>query len=155
MGREIRKVPAGWEHPRKESGDYQPMFDEYYGDKLAEWIEDNKMWDNGTHPDLKGHPERKEEYPFYSMWGGDAPDVLYYQHKKYSDEELTHIQLYQTTSEGTPISPVFKADEIDKLCEYAAENYSTFADHKATKEQWAKMLGQGNVFHQEGNVIFM
>ena len=74
------------------------------------------------------------------MWGGNPPDVEYYQTKKYLPEELTHIQLYETTSEGTPKSPVFKADELEILCEYAAENCTTFASFKATKEEWFEAL---------------
>lgn len=155
MGRELRKVPANWEHPKMANGKYQPMFNEYYGDALAEWIENHTKWENGTHPDLINNPERKEEYPFYAMWDCPPPDIEYYQTKKYLPEELTHIQLYETTSEGTPISPVFKADEFDKLCEYAALNCFTFAHFKATKEEWHKMLSEGFVCHTEGNVIFI
>lgn len=155
MGREIRKVPANWEHPKNDKGNYQPMFDEFYGDALNEWMENNKQWENGTHHDLIEHPEYKEEYPFYSMWNGDAPDIDYYQTKKYKPEELTHIQLYETTSEGTPVSPVFKAEELDKLCEWAAENATTFADFKATKDEWFKMLSKNFVHHTVGNFTFL
>lgn len=41
MGRELRSVPANWEHPKKDNGEYQPMFNEYYGDALNEWIKKN------------------------------------------------------------------------------------------------------------------
>ena len=155
MGRELRKVPANWEHPKKSDGRWQPMFETFYGDALADWLKEHQQWEDGTHPDLQEKPERKTEYPFYAMWGGNPPDVEYYQTKKYSEEELTHIQLYESTSEGTPCSPVFAKEDFEKLCEYAAENCSTFADFKATKEQWMKMLGDGFVSHQEGNVIFI
>jgi hypothetical protein len=155
MGRELRKVPANWEHPKKANGNYHPMHEEYYGDALNEWLEENRKWTDGTHEDIVNDPDRKKEYPFYAMWNGTAPDPDYYRTVKYSDEELTHIQLYESTSEGTPCSPVFKADEFEKLCEYAAEHATTFADFKATKEEWMKMLGDGFVFHQKGNVTFM
>ncbi len=155
MGRELRKVPANWEHPKKDDGRYHPMYDEFYGDALNKWLEEHTKWLDGTHEDLKDKPERKEQYPFYAMWGGNPPDVEYYQTKKYLPEELTHIQLYESTSEGTPKSPVFRADQFEELCEYAAKNVSTFTDCMATKEQWMKMLGDGFVYHQEGNAIFM
>ena len=155
MGRELRKVPANWEHPKNDNGKYKPMYDEFYGDAFAEWLKNHNEWINGTHSDLIERPELKDKYPFYAMWSGNAPDVEYYQTKKYSEEELTHIQLYQTTSEGSPISPVFKADELEKLCEWASENATTFANFKTTKEQWMKMLGENLVIHQEGNVLFM
>jgi hypothetical protein len=121
---------------------------------MNNWLQQHNQWLDGTHKDLIEEPGLKEEYPFYAMYGGNPPDVEYYQTKKYSEDELTHIQLYQTTSEGTPISPVFKADELEKLCEYAAENCNTFANYKATKEEWIKMLSNNFVYAQLGNVMF-
>lgn len=155
MGRELRKVPANWEHPKKEDGTWQPMFDEFYLDALEEWLTNHKSWMDGTHQNLKDDPSLKEMYPFYAMYGGDPPDVDYYQTRKFQPEELTHIQLYESTTEGTPISPVFKADELDKLCEWAANNATTFGSYKTTKENWMKMLNDGLVYHQDGNAIFL
>lgn len=64
------------------------------------------------------------------------------------------FQLWETTSEGSPVSPVFAS--LDELCSWAEGNASTFADHKATKEQWKKMLGSDDlVCHKEGNMVFM
>jgi len=62
-------------------------------------------------------------------------------------------QLWQTTSEGSPISPVFKT--LDELCVWAAENATTFASEKATKDQWMAMLEKDFVHHKEGNNLFM
>lgn len=155
MGRELRKVPANWEHPKKDDGSYHPMFDRYYLDELNEWLDGHNLWLSGKHPDLIEDPSLKEKYPFYAMWHGDPPDVAYYQAKKYKPEELTHIQLYETTTEGTPKTPVFRSDEFEKLCEYAAEHCTTFATHKTTKDEWMKMLSNGFVFHQVGNFIFI
>jgi hypothetical protein len=155
MGRELRRVPENWEHPKNDSGNYQPMFNKYYGDALNEWMIQHKQWEDGTHADLIDNPKRKQEYPFYAQWGGNPPDVEYYQIIKYIEKELTHIQLYETTSEGTPISPVFKSNELDKLCEFAAENCTTFADFKATKEEWFKMFSDDFVYVKQGNVTFI
>jgi len=155
MGRELRKVPANWEHPKKNDGSYQPMFDRYYLDELNLWLADHNKWQDGTHMDLQNDPSLKEKYPFWAMYGGDPPDVSYYHTRKYSDDELTHIQLYETTSEGTPKSPVFHTSQFDELCKYAAEHCTTFATYKATKEQWKQMLSDGLVFHQQGNAIFL
>ena len=154
MGRELRRVPENWEHPRKDNGNYQPMFNSFYLDAFNYWLEENEQWNNGTHSDLIRGVATKEEYPFYSMWAGNPPCVEYYQTKQYTEDELTHIQLYEDTTEGTPCSPVFKADEIEKLCEYAAENCTTFGSNTTTKENWLKMLSGGFVSHTEGNVVF-
>lgn len=60
--------------------------------------------------------------------------------------EAGRYRFWETTSEGSPVSPV---------CEWCADNASTFASFKATKEEWKKMLDDGFVYHQEGNVIMM
>lgn len=52
------------------------------------------------------------------------------------NDKHTHIQLYENTSEGTPISPVFTADETEELAEYAAEHCTIFSDTKIPKEGW-------------------
>lgn len=53
------------------------------------------------------------------------------------------FQLWETTSEGSPMTPVFKT--LDDLCEYAEENCGTFAGIKTSKENWKKMLEEDNV----------
>lgn len=62
-------------------------------------------------------------------------------------------QLWETTSEGSPFSPVFAT--LDELCVYAAEHCSTFGDEKATVAEWKKMLDDGFVAHREGSSIFV
>lgn len=47
-------------------------------------------------------------------------------------------QLWQTCSEGSPISPVFTS--LDELCAWAAGHATTFADSRASKEEWREML---------------
>lgn len=61
-------------------------------------------------------------------------------------------QLWETCSEGSPVSPVFAT--LDALCEYAAVHCTTFADFRATAEAWREMLDAGYVRHVEqiGNV---
>lgn len=48
------------------------------------------------------------------------------------------FQLWETTTEGSPISPVFST--LDELCEWCAENATVFSDYKATKEEWRQLL---------------
>lgn len=57
--------------------------------------------------------------------------------------ERDGYQLWENTSEGSPISPVF--DSLDELCEWAAENETTFASFTATKEEWKEMLSKNQV----------
>lgn len=49
-------------------------------------------------------------------------------------------QLWETTSEGSPVTPVFST--LEALCEYAAANCSTFGSSTASAEGWRKMLDE-------------
>lgn len=62
-------------------------------------------------------------------------------------------QLWETCSEGSPISPVFAT--LEALCEYAAVHCSTFGGQKTSAARWREMLDAGHVYHQEGNMVFM
>lgn len=44
MGRQVRKVPANWEHPKKEDGSFQPMYDQSYKEAAEEWVEGFIKW---------------------------------------------------------------------------------------------------------------
>lgn len=73
--------------------------------------------------------------------------------KDYEPPKGEGFQLWETTSEGSPISPVFKT--LDELCVWAEKNATTFGDNRASAEQWKKMLDDGLVCHREGNMIFL
>lgn len=62
-------------------------------------------------------------------------------------------QLWETTTEGSPISPVFVT--LDELCEWCEENATTFSTNRATKKQWKQMLDSNFVFHKQDNTIFI
>jgi len=114
MGRSVRRVPKDWEHPRKPDGRYQPMFDESFSEAARDWMDQAIQWDNGTHPDFFAdwNKERdlKADYPFYWQWAGEPPDDQYYR-PDWPEESRTHLQMYEDTSEGTPISPVMETPE--------------------------------------------
>lgn len=63
------------------------------------------------------------------------------------------FQLWETTSEGSPVSPVFKT--LAALCDWCAENATTFGSNKASAAQWRKMLDEDFVCHVEGNNVFI
>ena len=62
-------------------------------------------------------------------------------------------QLWETTSEGSPESPVFAT--LDELCAWCEGNATTFADYRATAEEWRAMLSDGLVFAQSGCMTFI
>jgi hypothetical protein len=63
------------------------------------------------------------------------------------------FQLWETTSGGSPISPVFAT--LDALCEWAAENATTLGDFRASAAEWLAMLKSDRVMHREGNAVFL
>lgn len=86
----------------------------YNDSEVAEGLKDG--W-------LKGNP------PFYDV------EVM----PQWSDSRRTHYQMYETCSEGTPISPVMKTPE--ELAAWLAENKaSAFADMTADYETWLGMI---------------
>ena len=112
MGREIRKVPADWQHPKDERGNYIPMHKTfpYEESEIQEGLRDGWL---------------ENEPPHYGI--PVMPD--------WPQEQRTHIQMYENTSEGTPISPVFETPE--ECARWLADNgASAFARMTATYEQW-------------------
>lgn len=63
------------------------------------------------------------------------------------------FQLWETTSEGSPVSPVFST--IEELCDWCASNATTFGDCTATAAKWREMLDADFVHHAEGNAVFL
>ncbi len=61
-------------------------------------------------------------------------------------------QLWTTTSEGAPLSPVFAT--LDELCAWCETGATTFADIRASAAEWKRMLDDGFVAHVEGNNVF-
>ncbi len=127
MGREIRRVPPQWEHPRytredaKYSnwvGKHKPLHDCPYAAEAQEWLDDCVLWQRGEHPDQKNEKVDVSMYAFFWEWGGNPPDPEHYRPEW--DAEPTGWVVYETVSEGTPVTPVFAtADElIDYLAAY-------------------------------------
>ncbi len=109
MGREVRKVPAGWEHP-------------------------------------------KQVCP-HSPWAGGCSDARRNGGKCYlpvfeedfvTDGERTHYQVYETVSEGTPMSPVFATKEelIEWLVNDGGQDgpHSRKAAEAFVKNEWAPSM---------------
>ena len=114
MGREVRRVPKDWEHPRDDFGNDIPLHDEVYEDIALRWVEHCIAWENGTHEDCEEH---KAEYPFWWEWDDGPPDRESY--RPIYTSPPTHYQMYETVSEGTPVSPVFASK--DELADWLVE----------------------------------
>jgi hypothetical protein len=119
MGREVRRVPENWEHPKDENGYYIPMHERfvYNAAEIKEGLREG--W-------LSGDP------PYYGV------AVM----PQWPDAERTHLQMYEDTTEGTPISPVM--DTPENLARWLADNRaSAFGRDTATYEQWLATIKRG------------
>jgi len=63
------------------------------------------------------------------------------------------FQLWESTSEGSPVSPVFQT--LDELCKYAEANVSVFGNEYISKDQWKKMLEKDFVYFEKNGMIFI
>src|SRR5574343_1104935 len=133
MGREIRRVPPNWEHPKITKYDYykqcevesyQPMYEDDFDSVFQEWIKNYNLWKEGKHPDQIDHPDRLTMS--YWEWESTPPDPNYYwpQWK----EEPTWYQVYETVSEGTPVTPPFATKE--ELINYLVEHGDFWDQHR-------------------------
>lgn len=143
MGREVRRVPADWQHPKDSAGRYIPLRGGSYAKAAARWDECFAKWSEGLRDDWNGGwktREPDENYP-YEDWDGPRPVASEYM-PDWPDEQRTHLQMYEDCSEGTPISPVIETPE--KLARWLADNgASAFGDMTATYEQWLATIRRG------------
>lgn len=121
--RGIRRVPLNWQHPKDENGHFIPLYDsrepaggKYMIEELEEMIEDGTV---SPDEDIKS---------WFIPTFSDVP------------AEEMGVCLYETTTEGTPLTPVFPdAEQGHKdLAAYAAEYATSFADRQANAEEWGQ-----------------
>lgn len=114
MGRDLRRVPLNWQHPRDEAGRYLPMYDQDYESAAREWRDEFLVWEAGKNREPQRLPEPgatpgNRPYYYWEIWGA-PPDEENYR-PAWTSEEATAYQVYESVSEGTPVSPVFATEE--------------------------------------------
>lgn len=82
--------------------------------------------DFGTCPVCKGEALDPTVREAYEAWKAEEPPTG------------EGYQLWETTSEGSPASPVFATLEV--LCAWCEDGATVFGRSKATKEEWLRML---------------
>lgn len=102
---------------------------------LADWDEGHAKWQRGEFPDYASEEDRA--MPF-AEWDGPRPDPSDYM-PRWAEEEATYWQMYETCSEGTPISPVMADPEsLARWLVVAAAN--TFAERTADYDAWMRII---------------
>ena len=87
------------------------------------------------------------------LWENEEDKDQYENWEEYEPPTGEGFQLWENTSEGSPNSPVF--DTLFGLCEWCETEATTFANFRATAQEWEDMLGEGLVSHREGNMVFI
>jgi hypothetical protein len=121
MGREIRMVPKDWIHPKRDDGSYHPLFNSSATEDFIEFLNEFEEFKKG---DLNKYADEynwdiNDPYAAFCGWNGGAPDPEY-RRPLWDKELMTCFQMYETVSEGTPVSPVFESKE--ELVVYLVEN---------------------------------
>ena len=123
MSREVRRVPEDWQHPKELNWD------------RSKWIFRALFEGSQYERNCKSAIEYQEDPPslsdFMPVW---------------TKEEATHWQMYETCSEGTPISPVMESPE--KLGEWlvanSASTFGTRGMNTASLETWMGIILEGD-----------
>lgn len=151
MGREVRMVPANWQHPQEKSeytGElrFVPLFDGDYESAASGWDEGWRKWQQGLCENYSSDEkwtaiEPEYQQMRYTGYAGSRPSPDDYM-PQWPTEMRTHFMMYETTSEGTPISPAFETPE--ELALWLADNEaSAFARHSASYEHWLAVAKGG------------
>jgi hypothetical protein len=132
MGREIRRVVADWEHPKNYRGQYQPMrnksVEQAWEEWIAEWQRISVLSKFEQEKELSiGLDSKLCLYEEFCHYHGTPPNPEYYR-PSWNDADATWLQVYETVSEGTPVTPPFATayELIHHLC-----HNGTFWDNKS------------------------
>jgi hypothetical protein len=143
MGRVLKRVPLDFDWPLDKIWpgymiSFESLLEQYFPEMSYE-----------ERHGLELHFGRLLKFPTVNYGYGNE----YVNYTCLEPPEGEGYQLWETTTEGSPQSPVFAS--LDELCAWCAEHATTFGSYGATAEQWKQMLEENFVHHQEGNAIFL
>ncbi|MCL2715616.1 MAG: hypothetical protein FWD68_13775 [Alphaproteobacteria bacterium] len=161
MGHEVRRVPPGWEHPKFTEdntphplcvGHTRPLLGDFAW-ALARWQEGEAKW-----PLVRSYPDGWKRH------SGKIKSCAQYRSRPNPDnympvwpaEECTQLVMYETTTEGTPVSPQFSTPE--ELARWLADNkVPVFAHMTADYESWLRVarggLAPSAIVGRDGTVV--
>ena len=142
MSRELVMVPPHYEHPRivvdRWNGPRivcRPIFPIIYSVKLAEWEADRDRIARG---ELDEH--EKKYYPTLEKWLEfyAQPEKEWY--LPWKVEEATWFQLWQTVTEGGPVTPAYETKE--ELIEYLVKCGDDIYDEEPHWHPWDRRYAE-------------
>lgn len=136
----MRRVPAGWEHPKDGAGNWIPLYDAHYEADARDWDAGLAAWLGGAHPDQEVFGYPRTVYA-YEQWEGRRPSPGQYM-PSWRAEDRQHWQMYENVSEGTPLSPPCATEE--ELARWLADHGADAGGCTATYEQWLATIHSGS-----------
>lgn len=139
MTKEIRRVPAEWNHPKDEAGDFIPLHVGNYEKYAALWDEGSRRWDDGfvcNHKTASWEPKGPQHSGSYEEWAGERPEQKDFM-PNWPQEVRTHYQFYDRVTD-TPMSPVVESVEV--LARWLADNNVSIGDRDVGYEEWLALL---------------
>jgi len=151
MGRQLKRVPLDFNHPIGEVWEgYCPTLEKFQSIKeIVEQVPEILDYKDNICNECDKKFNDCDEDARYCIWYN--PELRKYWY--YEIPKGEGYQLWENTSEGSPISPVFAT--LEELCEYAEVNCSIFASIKISKGEWMQKLNEDYISHQVGNIIFV
>lgn len=161
MGRAVRRVADGWQHPRNARNQFVPLRAADFAAAAAAWDAGQAKWDRGliaTHSTLPGVPawRPRDEWvraPDYEKHAGPRPRAEEYM-PTWPDADRIAWQMYETTSLGTPVSPPLPSPEA--LAAWLSQHEVEVGPGiTATAAEWLAMIrgpGSATIFVMERGV---
>ena len=132
MGRELRRMPMNFDYPLGAVWQGYLIRDSL---SLCDGEDEEDCEICKAYAKVKGIPLDDEGCPDFKAYLAEPIRLL----KELLDPPAGNgYQLWETTSEGAPISPVFAT--LDELCAWCEEGATVFADWKISKTEWMKKL---------------
>lgn len=131
MGRELRRVPKDFVYPLNKVwyGNYLKRINACRS-RNEELCEQCKKF-----AEIKGMKLNQHGCPDYDEYFKEVFDKMT---ELCEPPKGDGFQLWETTTEGSPVSPVF--DTIDELADWCAENITSYGKDKLSKKNWQKNL---------------
>ena len=136
MGRTLKRVPLDFDYPLEQLWEgYAPSIEKLQSiEGIVKQVPEILTYQGNVCDECDKTFNNCSESARYCVWYNR--DLR--QQWCYEPPSGEGYQLWETTTEGSPVSPVFKT--IDELSEWCEEHATTFADFKATKEEWKRMF---------------
>lgn len=140
MSREVRMVPKDWQHPKNGYDNFDPLFayNENLEEEQKEWDKKKSDWDSGIYPTYADDESKELNF---ENWEGERPNRNN-DMPKFDSGTDTYYMMYETTTEGTPISPAFETPEL--LARWLSDSEAnSFGSQSANYESWLRVAKGG------------